>query len=268
MVYRGSYIRPTSQPGQQVIPQQMRRNAVVRIPSTTSPQKPTVQTTSRLCLSENVRIQAIGVLIVSTKYAKKLNLVLDACRKQSSIARIFVATDALDSETLDVLRNYPEAQSVLVDFKHRGAIFDKGCALKHLQEIAHKDTKLDAILVLDSDIVLPDVFDSVIESTKFQKGHLYGPRSRFLVYSKSELNENECSRREFPKLSSIIGYFQLYTRPFLNAYDHSKNASACDVDFANRWPRTKQHRLGLDVIHLGRINTHWNGIQREDFVWT
>ncbi len=148
-----------------------------------------------------------------------------------------------------------------------GSTFDKGCALKTLQTHVHLDTTLDAILILDSDIVLPDTFDSLLGVSKFQKGHLYGPRTRFLVYSQTEFETNMLSRRDFPKFSSIIGFFQMYTKPFFHTYEHSKNASACDMEFANKWNRTKQHRLQVVVVHLGRINTNWNGFQREDFQW-
>jgi len=268
MVYRGSYLSgPTHQRGQQVIAAQIQERPSITIPKAANEKRPIVRSEPFRVKDSCVNVSRIAVLIVSTKYARKLRLVLEACAKSTSIVRILVATDSKDLETQRVLAEFPTVEPHFVNFSHMGSTFDKGCALKTLQTHVHLDTTLDAILILDSDIVLPDTFDSLLGVSKFQKGHLYGPRTRFLVYSQTEFETNMLSRRDFPKFSSIIGFFQMYTKPFLHTYEHSKNASACDMEFANKWNRTKQHRLQVDVVHLGRINTNWNGLQREDFQW-
>jgi len=211
-------------------------------------------------------------ITVSTKYDDLLNIILP------QNARFFekwnIITDPEDQATIQVIKahNFPHVEIIYYDFYANDKTFNKGGAIRHCQErisITHPQE----ILLLDSDIYLPNHFAEIMASARergvIQENTLYGTSERHDFYSQEHLH-NGTVDDVYPHARQFQGYFQLYIEsPNHNhkyLYDESVNCSGCDMNFIERF----QHLViieNLTVFHLGKSCMHWNTrVSKEDFV--
>lgn len=147
------------------------------------------------------------------------------------------------STTINVVRT-----SLFTDYN---AFFNKGAALN----IGYRSLKkIDYILHIDSDILLPLEWRKQVESST-QLNCLHGSQ-RFDSLTHEPLDK--------PPLYPF-GYFHLWNSndpltlhwPLFDTWH--PHAGNYDADFADRWPKHKRVDLGLHLLHQGTPRTHWYG---------
>jgi len=126
----------------------------------------------------------------------------------------------------------------------------------------------DLILILDSDILLPDDFNSIIDKMDVQPSTVYGAEREDCVFF-SDSNGTEGTTMPYHNFN-IDGYFQLYKyfggckkerndscRGF--HYCRSYNAGLCDFQFTQLFDQDKKITLRNIVCkHLGVPRVNWN----------
>jgi hypothetical protein len=143
--------------------------------------------------------------------------------------------------------------------------FDKGGALRQVQKYylpRENITSDDLVLILDSDIVLPDDFLDIISSTDITSNCIYASnRHDFVLYD--DCISNKCGFKYDTKLGA--GYFHLYK---YNAKKLCKRTYDCgwvDMEFKAQFEKT----VLLDnlwVKHLGIPDINWKGSAMDSFV--
>jgi len=204
------------------------------------------------------------VITVSTKYHDVLEVIIP--QNHRFFTCWYIITHPNDKDTIHVVEKFQgihtENTIVLVyyDFYADNRIFNKGGAIRHVQINQLKDYN-GPVLLLDSDIYLPDNFDTIMKSFQIDINTLYGVR-RHDFHTFKHFTENRISEiyRYF-----FVGYFQLYHHngsQFL--YTDSRDASVCDDKFMRLF-RNKILIKDLTVKHLGKKNVNWQGRKKMDF---
>ena len=198
---------------------------------------------------------------VSTNYAKILPYVLKA--NLDSLDAWVVVTSPDDNETLSQLAGLENITLLFWDPHTKVRKFDLGGGIRKAQEYAYTKYPNSWYLRLDSDICLPQGFRKTLKTiAPFDIETIYGaPRIEFGSLRDYEDQKNGLIEAEE---MAVLGYFQLYFLPL--KYRHSKDASWCDIEFRDLFPR---HAIlnHLTVSHLGRSGKNWlgDGIKQEDF---
>jgi hypothetical protein len=212
---------------------------------------------------------AVVACVVSVNYGAKLALVLE--RAMPALQHAFVVTAPADAATRAVCAAYgPDRVTVLFHhFRHRGAAFDKGCAVRAAQRQAHLRFPRAFYLILDADTIVPRDFGAVLARARLQTDTLYGVRCRWDVRRLSDLRAARHEPHYDPLGSTFIGFFQLYkhARTQEPLYQHSHSAGKCDDDFRELFPRGRRATLPIEILHLGVRGRNWDGIKEEDFVF-
>jgi hypothetical protein len=120
----------------------------------------------------------------------------------------------------------------------------------------------ETILILDSDIYLPDNFNEIVNNIKIEKHTLYGTSKRFDYYSYHNFKNNIVDF-DYRWSKEFQGYFQLYKYNPTFLYNESKNCSSCDLEF-HKWFKNKIIIHNLSVCHLGKSGKNWNGRNTQD----
>jgi len=215
-------------------------------------------------------------ITVSTRYSKILAKII----KQN--AKFFtywiIITDKNDLDTIKVIDDAKlYFNNIIVryhDFYINDAKFDKSGAIYNAQkfideELLHllDDTR---ILILDSDIYLPDNFlDFVPSSKNIESDVLYGVNQRNDFYSYQNFLDNNVDKEYIAPHSNYLhwaGFFQLYNnnKKQNNNYkyyypSHSNNCSKYDLIFIKLFGSNTKILKDLNVSHLGREWVNWNG---------
>lgn len=209
--------------------------------------------------SEQVK-NLIGITI-STNYEDILSVVIH--QNQKFLERWYIVTHADDVNTINLIRTskYPNIEILYFDF-YKNAAFNKGGAIQFAQRHVNMNHNGKTILILDSDIFLPDNFYAIVGSLKPLADTIYGVARRYDYESYHDFIE-DLYVEQHPS-SDIIGYFQLYKQSALKLYPNSMNCSQCDMVFLHNF-KYKLH-LPLIIKHLGKAATHWDGrADRRDF---
>jgi len=137
----------------------------------------------------------------------------------------YIITDPNDSKTIETINsfNYENVKTIFYDFYKNGKIFNKGGAIKHVQQMIPENT---LVLILDSDIYLPDDFKKHVSDIKVDKFYSSSERSIYYTY-KSFLSD----KHDKIEHNNYYGYFQLYTQNKDRFYTESVDASKCDETF-------------------------------------
>jgi len=229
------------------------------------------------------QLKDLVCITVSTNYDDILNIVIH--QNQKYFHRWFIITHPDDKATIDVVKtaNYPNIELVYFDFYAcwhcsdtvlckdcelysktenkdnyvRQVKFNKGGAIRHVQHMLRTSHPNKLILLLDSDIVLPDNFYNVITNLKVNdKTTMYGVKERLDYASYSDFVENK-NAYVYPDADKLLGFFQLYRQSYVRNYPRSDNCAECDTAF--RVGFLKKIPLPLTVKHLGKSSIHWNG---------
>jgi len=205
-------------------------------------------------------------ITVSTNYSDILQVIMSQNLK--FIDKWFIITSKSDKSTINLIQNNKKISVLFYDFQNNNNIFDKGGAIKMAQENIYNLYSECLILLLDSDIYLPDNFIDVIKLTKFEVNILYHPKKRLDFYKLSEFYGKK-NYFDYPWMKDFQGFFQLY---YYNTeinnkkyvYQESHNCSQCDLLFKNKFE--KKNHIDITVYHLGRNGVNWNGRKDIDFI--
>lgn len=175
----------------------------------------------------------------------------------------YIVTDENDTETIELINNFklntPEKCnniSILIYKNFYDKVkFNKGGAIKFAQEYTHQHHENSNVLLIDSDIYLPDNFLDKIPN-KIELRTLYGVSERLDYWSKEDYF-NDVNPHIYPYGNKFVGFFQLYNNNLFNTYQDSKNCSECDMKFIRLF--RKKVNLDLSVKHLGKEGVNWNG---------
>jgi hypothetical protein len=169
-------------------------------------------------------------ITVSTNYDDLLNIILP--QNYKFFEKWFIITDKNDSNTIDVIHKYKydNIQIVYFNFYENGKVFNKGGAIKYCQEKLINPEYNGDVLLIDSDIYLPDNFIEIVNSISLQDETLYGTFQRFDFYSFANFKSGNYDF-EYPWSKEFQGYFQLYKYKKEKLYEESFNCSECDLKF-------------------------------------
>ena len=199
-------------------------------------------------------------ITTSTKYADLLKMTIPY--NYIFFEKWYIITHPDDSETINVVREYdhPNIELVFFDFYKDGALFDKGGAIRTIQQQIPSGTP---VLLIDSDIILPENFLQLIP-LDMEPDALYSTKFRHEFYSIINLRHKKPNK---VYINDFSGFFHLYTQSPTRLYEHSRDASVCDFTFKNTFPFEKRVVLP-DLIpkHLGREKINWQGRKGFDFV--
>jgi hypothetical protein len=209
--------------------------------------------------SEQVK-NLIGITI-STNYDDILSVVIH--QNYKFFERWYIITHVDDVNTINLIRtsNYSNIEILYFDF-YKNAVFNKGGAIQFAQKHINLKHEGKNILILDSDIFLPDNFYTIISPLKILADTIYGVMYRYDYGSYHDFIEDLYMEQH--SATDIIGYFQLYKQSAFKVYPNSMNCSQCDMVFLHYF----KHKLRLPLIikHLGKASTHWNGrADKRDF---
>lgn len=201
----------------------------------------------------------IGIT-VSYRYDDYLRHCLSNARQ---LDHWYVVVNESDTPTLDLLKNIPNVTLVYFDFKAGGADFNKSGGLRKAQEIAHSAYPDAWILLLDSDIILPDNSREVIHSLDLKPDFLYGATRKFYI-TVEDLENDQPSREEKAK---CWGFFHLYFDKKKLCMKYSQNAARYDEEFMDQFcpGYEKMAIVPLVVKHLGDEKENWNGRSSKQF---
>ena len=128
-------------------------------------------------------------ITVSTNYSDILRVIMSQDIK--FIDEWFIITSKNDKSTINLIQNNKKITVLFYDFENNNNKFDKGGAIRSVQEKIYNLYSECLILLMDSDIYLPDNFINVIKSTKFNVNKLYHPSKRLDFYKLSEFYEKK-----------------------------------------------------------------------------
>ena len=204
-------------------------------------------------------------ITVSTNYDDLLQIIIS--HNYKFFEKWYIITRKDDEHTLKVINTYnlENIEIVFFDFKAKRACFNKGGAIRYVQEhIIKKNLCTSPILILDSDIILPSNFMHLVKDIDIQADTLYGVEKRYDYYSNEALLHNkpdtvwiESERKD------VLGFFQLY-KNIDTFYDSSIDCSKCDLSFSRKFGKNNTI-FGLDVKHLGKNGVNWKGRTVKDF---
>ena len=147
--------------------------------------------------------------------------------------------------------------------KHK-RIFDKGGAIRMAQTHVYNLYTECLILLLDSDIYLPDNFQDIIKSQKFEVNTLYHPTKRLDFYKLSDFYGKQ-DYFDYPWIDDFQGFFQMYYyKEKTYFYQKSNKCYGCDLKFKQLFSEQKQ--LDFTVYHLGKNGVNWEGRKGIDFI--
>jgi hypothetical protein len=203
-------------------------------------------------------------ITVSTNYHDILNITLQ--QNYKFFEKWYIITDIEDNETINVIKkyNYTNVEIIFFNFYERNCKFNKGGAIRFCQEKIIPSSYIGLMLLLDSDIYLPDNFNEIINSMIFQDNTIYGTYKRedFFSYNNFKNGIVDC---HYPWSNDFQGYFQLYKFDKIKLYNKSFNCSECDLQFLKHF-QNKIIIPNLVVFHLGKSGINWNKrIDKTDF---
>lgn len=201
-------------------------------------------------------------ITVSTKYDDILDKIIPL--NYTFFYKWFIITDKNDQKTIDVINKYntKNIEIVFFDFYANDKKFNKGGAIKYVQQMISNTNYRGMVLLIDSDIVLPRNFPFYINKLNLKRNTIYAPIKRLDYYSfKNFINKQP--DYIYPHL--FVGFFQLYLYDKHFLYEDSYNCSNCDIIFLNYF-NNKILIPDLIVGHLGKDTVNWNGRNdKEDF---
>jgi hypothetical protein len=209
-------------------------------------------------------MKPIIALTVSTKYDDILNIILPHDIKY--FKKWYIVTHKDDEKTIQVIQkyNYDNVQILFFDFYGNNTKFNKGGAVEYGQQMIDQleEDKDFNMLLLDSDILLPDNFVQLFETLPIEDRILYGAEVRNEYYTLNSFNNKHIDKHVVEK-SFILGYFQLYKYNPIYKYSNSSDCSECDLKFTNLFSK-QIHVTGLTVDHLGKPGENWLGRLKAD----
>ena len=146
-----------------------------------------------------------------------------------------------------------------------GVIFDKGGALRQIQKYLIPKYNLsinDYILMIDSDVVLPDDLHDHLSKENVKSEEIYVCRRKNYLFYSDYIKGGDV----IDKNSMVgAGYFQLYKYDPTKLCKRTHTAGWVDWEFKQQFKYTKFMR-NLVVSHLGETDMNWSGKKCETFL--
>jgi hypothetical protein len=225
---------------------------------------------------------------VSTNYDDLLAIILP--QNYKFFDKWYIVTRPDDEKTINVVKsaNYPNVELVFfnffaplnisrVEYRRRTLMkkprlvhitevvtpkFNKGGAIRMCQQKLINEGYTGSVLLLDSDIYLPDNFTEIIGTIR--DNTLYGTEKRSDYYSLNAF-QKKVPDNIYPGSQQFHGYFQLYKQTPAYLYKDSGNCSTCDMEFIDLF-KQKQVITNLCVDHLGKPGINWDmRLTHDDF---
>ncbi len=169
-----------------------------------------------------------------------------------------IVIDPADERTIELIEQSGLTNVKMLaytGFRENGAAFNKGGAVNYAQTYI-ENTYTDAnILVIDSDIYLPDDFSEKLPEC-LEPNKLYSTAARFDYWTLDDFLKNQ-NPHKYIWGNGFVGFFQLYKQNNSCKYPSSYNCSDCDNEFRVLFPTWIT--LDMSVRHLGRDGENWNG---------
>jgi hypothetical protein len=196
-------------------------------------------------------------ITVSTKYDDILKICLPQNIK--FFKKWYIVTDPADLATIQLVRAANNCDLLFFNFYEGGSKFNKGGAIRMAQLHVNAIHPNSNILLLDSDIFLPDNFGTIMNSISIEDNTLYGVASRTDYFTIRNLRQNKPSK-VYNLTKEFVGFFQLYRNndpKYL--YEDSYNCAICDNKFVELFAHDKCLNIAdLHVKHLGRPEVNWD----------
>ena len=205
-------------------------------------------------------------ITISVNYSDKLPYIIN--NLQHLEAWYFVV-DRRDEATLSFLETRNDERITLLyydSFFTAASRFNKSGALRDAQTLVHEKHPDKWIVILDSDIVLPEKFSTLLQEMVLDPICLYGCK-RFDYRSKADLAMGHGIPYATLKKHHFVGYFQMYFRKDAWYPETSFNCGECDMIFLDTYfPKTRRHLIPhAKVKHLGIPAVNWDG--RREPLW-
>jgi hypothetical protein len=204
----------------------------------------------------------IIAITVSTNYDDLLKIVIPQNAK--FFKKWIIITKISDTKTINVVKesNCNNIELLYYDFhllNGKKTIFNKGGAVRYGQEHVYKnkDYNDNVIIILDSDIILPNNFATIVNKINIENDKLYGSSKRHDYWS-GENFKNNIIDYEYLYCRHILGYFQMYKCNPTYLYNNSSDCSTCDKVFTFAFKRLIIIE-NLEVKHLGKAYVNWKG---------
>lgn len=193
-----------------------------------------------------------------------------ACNR-ALVDKIVVVTSPTDQETINVCQSAGLVCHLTEALHMKGDAFNKGRALREVQQSLHKHPALAGwmALLMDVDICLPA--EIWMDMSDYPEAHtLYSVFHRCIYDSPSSVSRGAPTSVEATPGDSL-GYFQMYMiSPSSPAYaDDYPTASESDTDFFQRF--TNVQYLPSYVHHFGNIGAltgNWDGADTSSTPWS
>lgn len=193
-----------------------------------------------------------------------------ACNR-ALVDKILVVTSPTDQETMRVCQSEGLVCFVTEALHAKGDPFNKGRALREVQQSLHKHPQLTGwmALLMDVDICLPediwmDIGDRPEDATIYSVTHrcIYAFPAAVVEGSPTSVERNP---------GEAIGYFQMYKiSPSSPTYSSDyPTAALSDTDFFHQFD--KVHFLPSYVHHfdsIGAYTGNWNGSTMNSSIWS
>lgn len=207
----------------------------------------------------------IVCITVSVNYSDILEHMIE--QNSKFFKKWYIVTSPEDTNTIQLLEHVAKQNIQLLlfdDFYKTGCTFNKGGAVRFAQEYIDANHKDSNILILDSDISLPDdCMDCLPKSVNVNT--LYGVSERKDYWTLDDFLKNEHPHIYFGG-ALCVGFFQLYNQNSKRYYVTSENCGLVDNYFRDSFP--DRCLLGMSVKHLGKGSVNWNGRVTEVYTRT
>lgn len=175
--------------------------------------------------------------------------------------RYYVLTSPEDEASIKLCRDFG-AEAIVYDrfWNVPGSVFNKSGGIRHAQKLVHHRHRAKWVLLIDTDILLPEAME-FLDVSSFTKRWLYGMERRDApTYEDYEAGRLQNYGTKF------VGYFQMYFNKAALYDPASRDASYSDMAFRDKFPR-RILLPDMHLIHVGRRNMHWGGRTRPRLEW-
>jgi len=172
----------------------------------------------------------------------------------------FIITRLDDLKTIKIIKEsgFSNIELLYYDFYDTNGVFNHCGAIRHGQEQIPYSYK-GLVVILDSQIYLPNNFYDIIRNTEIQEDTLYGPECRNDYYSYDYFLNNISEFRNY-EYQLIDGYFQLYKHNSKYLYQESTLRTS-DIYFCQHFSK-KQFIPSLIISYIENIG-HVSSVQSE-----
>lgn len=149
--------------------------------------------------------------------------------------------------------------------KETGMVFDKGGAIRQIQKVFLPKEEIlndDLVLLIDSDIVLPDNFEDVVSENIIEENKIYVSKRKVYLFEDDFLKDTG----RVDKTTKIgSGFFQLYKYGSYKFCKRTYNAGWVDWEFKNQFEKVVL-LPNFEVSHLGETDLNWSGKSVDTFI--